>query len=140
MTRSRGRGHCAGALVRARGTALAAAPGTYADLRLDIATWESIMAAETEQGNYQLISGVFTADEANEILMTLIQDKISFHKRNELSRRERFGEPDAAGQKRVTELKQTKTDVAAMIEQARSSGQQLVINCNIEVTLSPTPG
>ncbi len=97
------------------------------------------MAAESEPRNYQLISGVFTADEANEILMTLFQDKISFHKRNELSRRERFGEPDVAGQKRVAELKKTKTDVAAMIEQARSSGQQLVINCTVEVTLSPMP-
>lgn len=91
---------------------------------------------ESEQRNYQLISGVFSPEKANEILMTLIQNKINFHQRNDLSRRERFGEADVAGAKRVIELTQTKNDLAALIGEAGFAGQSLKINCIIEVTMS----
>ena len=98
------------------------------------------MTVETARSDYQLISGVFTADEAKEILMTLIQDKINFHQRNELSRRERFGEPGAAAGKRIMELKKTRTDLAALLEKAGAASQQLVINCTIEVNMPLVPG
>lgn len=91
---------------------------------------------ESETKNYQLISGVFAPEKANEILMTLIQDKINFHQRNDLSQRERFGESDVAGAKRVVELTQTRNDLATLIKEAGSSGQSLEINCIIEVTMS----
>jgi hypothetical protein len=69
--------------------------------------------------------------------MTLIQDKLSFHQRNNWSRRERFGESEEAGTKRMGELRQTKADMAALIEEAKADGMVLTINCNIEITLSP---
>ena len=55
------------------------------------------MTDELDAQRFRLISGVFYPDEANQLLMTLIEDKISFHQRNNWSRRERFGETDAAG-------------------------------------------
>jgi len=93
------------------------------------------MAGETDARNYRLISGVFSPDEANEILMTLIDDKISFHRRNNWSRSERFGESGAAGARRIDELRETKTELATLLQEAGSAGRQLAINCTIEITL-----
>ena len=86
---------------------------------------------------YRLISGVFHPEEANQLLMTLIEDKIRFHQRNDWSRRERFGETDAAGVKRVSELRQTKAELAGVIEEAAAAGMKLTIKGNIEITLTP---
>jgi hypothetical protein len=94
------------------------------------------MANVPETNEYSLISGVFSPDEARELLMTLIADKLSFHQRNNWSRQERFGKTSAAGEKRVAELLQTKADLIELIEEAAGSGKQLAINCNIEATLS----
>lgn len=91
---------------------------------------------ELKKRNYRLISGVFFPEEANEILMTLIQSKINFHHKKDFSQRERFGEADVAGAKRVVELTQAKDDLAELIKEADSSGQPLEINCIIEVTMS----
>ncbi|HBX72404.1 MAG TPA: hypothetical protein DEG86_05405 [Halieaceae bacterium] len=45
------------------------------------------MTDELEARRFRLISGVFYPDEASQLLMTLIEDKISFHQRNNGSRR-----------------------------------------------------
>ena len=49
------------------------------------------MTGESEMSTHQLINGVFGPSEANELLMCLIEDKISFHRGNIWSRKERFG-------------------------------------------------
>jgi hypothetical protein len=98
------------------------------------------MKNEADTRSYRLISGVFYPDEASQLLMTLIEDKISFHQRNNWSRRERFGESDPVSAKRITELRQTKADLAALIEEAAAAGMQLSISGNIEITLTPEQG
>ncbi|MEZ5572745.1 MAG: hypothetical protein R3E64_12050 [Halioglobus sp.] len=95
------------------------------------------MAGDSDKHDYLFISGVFYPDEANQVLMTLIEDKINFHRKNIWSRRERFGETDTVGSRRIVELRQTKADITALIEQAESSEQRLRINCTIEITLTP---
>ncbi|MEZ5555043.1 hypothetical protein [Haliea sp.] len=95
------------------------------------------MTDELDAQRFRLISGVFYPDEANQLLMTLIEDKISFHQRNNWSRRERFGETDAAGVKRINELRQTKADLAALVEAAEAAGMKLSISGNIDITLTP---
>jgi hypothetical protein len=91
------------------------------------------MADEPGKQSYCLIRGVFCPEDARQVLMTLIEDKISFHKLNNWSRRERFGEPDTAGSKRIDELRQTKADLAEMLEELAAAGLKLRINCNIEI-------
>ena len=95
------------------------------------------MKDEVEARRFRLISGVFYPDEASQLLMTLIEDKISFHQRNNWSRRERFGEADAASAGRISELRQTKTDLAALVEEAEAAGMTLSISGNIDITLTP---
>lgn len=95
------------------------------------------MTNATDTRSYRLINGVFSPEEAGQLLTTLIEDKISFHKRNDWSRRERFGEIEGASVKRVGELRQTKADLAAVVEEAAAAGMKLTISGNIEITLTP---
>lgn len=95
------------------------------------------MSDDAGKSSYRLVRGTFSADDANEILMTLIEDKISFHQRNNWSRGERFGESTEAGVTRIAELRQTKADLAALIEEARAGGMKLDIRCDIDITLAP---
>jgi len=95
------------------------------------------MADKSENRSYCLIRGVFDPDDAMQLLMTLIDDKISFHRLSNWSRRERFGEADTAGLKRVDELKQTKAELSALLAEARAAGRDLTIKCNIDITLEP---
>ena len=95
------------------------------------------MAGDSGELSYCLIRGEFFPDEARELLMTLIDDKIRFHQRNDWSRRERFGETDIVGVKRIDELRQTKADLAAVLAELGDVGTKLTINCNIGITLTP---
>ena len=93
------------------------------------------MTKEADTRSYRLINGVFYPEEASQL--PLIEDKISFHKRNDWSRRERFGEVDRSSVQRVKELRQTKADLAALIAEAAAAGMKLTISGNIEITLTP---
>lgn len=95
------------------------------------------MTTKADTRSYSLIDGVFYPDEAGQLLMTLIEDKISFHKRNDWSRRERFGAGDGASGKRIRELAQTKSDLVAIIEEAAAAGMKLSISGTIAITLVP---
>ena len=95
------------------------------------------MKNETDKRSYRLIDGLFSPDEANQLLMTLIEDKINFHQRNNWSSRERFGESDSVSAKRISELRQTKADLAALVAEATAVGMKLTIRGNIEITLTP---
>jgi hypothetical protein len=70
------------------------------------------------------------------MLMSLLEDKINFHKRNTWSHRERFGKGDVSAEKRIGELQQTKADIAKLLESAASAGAPLAIRCNIEISLT----
>ena len=94
------------------------------------------MAKSPDPGNYRLISGEFNPEEAREILMTLIEDKISFHERNNWSRREHRLNTDE-GAKRIDQLRKTKAQIAALLEEAATAGDRLAINCNIEISPAP---
>ena len=94
------------------------------------------MANTTKKDSYRLITGEFTPDEAREVLMTLINDKIKFHQRNNLSRLERLGETGEAGEKRISELLKAKEDLLALIDEAKGAGTELTIDCNIEASLT----
>jgi len=95
------------------------------------------MTVDRENQSYRLIDGVFLPDEARQVLMTLIHDKISFHQRNDWSRRERQGEGDPSGGKRIEELRSTREALDAFLVDAETRGMKLVISCNIDIALSP---
>jgi hypothetical protein len=87
-----------------------------------------------EGGTYRLVDGIFDPNQATEVLMTLITDKIRFHQGKNLTSYERCGEPDPASTRRIEELRQCRAELAQHIADARASGRQVAINCSIEVT------
>jgi hypothetical protein len=93
------------------------------------------MIPKSEKISYPLISGSFQADDARQVLLTLVNDKISFHERNDWSHQERFGEKNPAVLKRIEELHQTREDLVKMLDDVATSGVRLNIQCNIEITL-----
>ncbi len=98
---------------------------------------ERTMTDKSATHSYCLIVGVFLPDEARQVLLTLIHDKISFHHRNDWSRRERLGDTNPPGTRRVDQLIATREELKAMLADAEQRGMQLVINCDIDIRLEP---
>lgn len=108
--------------------------------RADRTLKEGTMTDKPGKQQYCLIDGVFLPEEARQVLMTLIHDKISFHQRNDWSRRERLGDTDPPGTSRVDQLMATREALKALLVDAEALGMKLVINCNIDITLEPETG
>ncbi len=94
------------------------------------------MTDESNKQDHRLVSGVFSPDEANTMLMSLLEDKINFHKRNIWSHRERFGKGDVSSENRIRELRQTKADISKLLDSAALEGAPLAIRCNIEIAVA----
>lgn len=77
--------------------------------------------------NVTLIDGVFTPEEAKEVLLTLLNHKINFHRMRNFSSEERFGKPDTASLKRLTELHKSRDQVISILDDATASGHTLEI-------------
>lgn len=92
------------------------------------------MSENPEYSSHQLIDGEFSAEEANTILMALIDNKIRFHHREKFQQQERHGHPGNDSHHRIEQLLQTKEDLSAVIDSARGEGERLSINCVIEIT------
>ncbi|MCB1847788.1 MAG: hypothetical protein KDI04_10515 [Halieaceae bacterium] len=98
------------------------------------------MTDKTGKQQYCLIDGVFLPEEARQVLMTLIHDKISFHQRNDWSRRERLGDTDPPGTSRIDQLMATREVLKALLVDAEGLGMNLLINCEIDISLVPRQG
>lgn len=92
-----------------------------------------------EVGSYSLVRGTFSAEEAREVLLSLIEDKITFHRRHLWSRRERFGEvADPSRCERIEQLLSTKRLVTEAVNQAAAAGYCLEIHCDIQLRMRDT--
>lgn len=80
-----------------------------------------------------LIKGTFTPDEAREIILQLLIDKINFHNLKNWSSHERFGKPDAASEQRLKYLDESRKSVEMFISQAISERKNIAINSSIEM-------
>lgn len=96
-----------------------------------------MMTDEVSEQTFCLINGSFFPEDAKQVLMTLVDDKINFHQRSDWGRIERFGEIDPSSARRIEELRQTKVDITALIDNAAALGMKLSIQCNIEILLEP---
>lgn len=83
--------------------------------------------------NITLINGVFTPDEAKEVLLALISNKIHFHEMRNFSSEERFGKPDPLSVKRLSELYESRKQVVGLLEEAASVGYKLEIESFINI-------
>lgn len=74
---------------------------------------------KTEQ--YDLIKGVFEAEEAKEILLYLIDGKIQFHNRRIFSDRIKFGTENTDSVNRVKELEEMRERILKVIGDSKLS-------------------
>lgn len=88
---------------------------------------------------YKLIDGKFTAHEAREILLDMINKKIQFHQLKNFSSEERFGKSLPSSLKRIKELEKDKVDVLNKIEIAMLGQYELRIQASIVVEFCKQP-
>jgi len=89
----------------------------------------------TEKEPYKLIDGVFAASEAREVLSELLNFKINFHHMKNFSSEERFQKPDQHSNERLQDLKNTRAQLMALIEQAEEKNLKVKIDSKIFVEL-----
>lgn len=84
---------------------------------------------------FALVKGTFTVDEAREVLMALIESKVTFHSRKKLRSFEQSGEADPKSEKKIAELENMRKEVLELISHAKKNDQQLQINSELNITL-----
>lgn len=70
-----------------------------------------------EKSQFNLLKGTFNGQDAKEILITLFNDKIQYHRLKNFSHEERFGKPDAHAVERIPELKKSSDDIVAYLKE-----------------------
>jgi hypothetical protein len=85
--------------------------------------------------NFKLVEGDFSAADAKEILLRLIEQKISFHNLKCFSHEVRYGSKDEHSLERIEELNKTKEKLILIINQAQIDGHLLSINSSIDVQI-----
>ncbi|MGB5508033.1 hypothetical protein [Robiginitalea sp.] len=84
----------------------------------------------------QLVKGSFTPMEATDVVLSLLDEKINFHKLQRLRWCEgHFGADTSYADQRIAELEAEKVMARKFIRQAREMGKCLTINGTLEITI-----
>ena len=89
----------------------------------------------TEKKNIKLIDGIFNANDAAEILFSVLDAKIRFHNLQVMSVSERFNGSTKDHESRLLDLENSRKIVAELILKARDSKAVLNISSIIEIEL-----
>lgn len=81
-----------------------------------------------------LITDLYTPDEAKEILLDMVKSKINFHNIKSLSALVRFNQPDPESESRIKELQEAREELLALIQQAENDNLNLRIESTIKVS------
>jgi hypothetical protein len=84
----------------------------------------------------QLVKGDFTASEASDVMMALIDEKINFHQKQRLQQWEQNHQnnPEVI-KERIKQLENEKTVAKAFIEKAKDSNKTIAINGILEISI-----
>jgi len=85
---------------------------------------------------FPLVKGKFTAEEAQEILMALIESKVAFHSIKNLRAFEQSGEADLKSERRIGELEDMRDKILELIKRAKETHRQLEIESNISISFA----
>ncbi len=83
-----------------------------------------------------LIDGVFTPQEAREILLNIFSSKIQFHKTKNFSSKERNGTEDVTTNNRILQLKSSMEKLEFYINKCEQSGESLIVKSDIIIVKS----
>lgn len=90
---------------------------------------------EKQKHTFKLIDGEFSAEEAQKVLMSLLNNKIDFHSLYAFSNQIRFDNNDTVSGKRIEELTKTRTEIAALAQRAKAEGYHFVVKSDISIEL-----
>lgn len=85
---------------------------------------------------FSLVKGEFAAEEAQEVLMALIESKVTFHSIKNLRSFERSGKADTRSEKRIEELEKMREEMLELVKQAKETNRQLKIDSKINITFA----
>lgn len=98
---------------------------------------KSAKASKETVQKIQLVDGEFTVSEATDVVMSLIDEKLNFHKLQRLSLSEGFSGADTDyPDGRIGELEHEKAVAIAFFKEARKSGAKITINGTLEISIS----
>lgn len=80
------------------------------------------------------IDGIFSHEEAKEILINLFKSKINFHQMKNWSSHERFGMDDETSQKRIPVLKVEMEKLNQILLYAENTRQKLKVQSAIHIS------
>ena len=82
----------------------------------------------------KLVDGTFTAAEAGDVISSLIEEKINFHKLHRLSMSEGDMHCDTTfDDSRLSQLLREKKDFKALCREAKMAGKQMRISGTLEI-------
>ena len=87
------------------------------------------------KSEFTLIDGKFTTEQAEQVLIALVNYKIDFHNRQDFSNHIRFNDNLEHSKKRVNQLQETKLEMQDMIKSLKLSNKNLVIKSTITVSV-----
>lgn len=91
-------------------------------------------APVTPLDELKLIDGTFTPDQAQEVLLSLIDSKIQFHQLNNFSSEIKYGKKDQHSIDRVQELKTLKKQIIDIIALAESENKKLNVSSMLNIS------
>lgn len=83
-----------------------------------------------------LIDGLFTPEEANNVLLTLVQNKINFHNLEIFSLEERDGKLTGPSKKRLEALKEMNEKLIQIIQYAEKNQKKLKVFSSIDIEIT----
>ena len=90
---------------------------------------------ENKELNFKLIDGEFSAEEAQKILMSLINNKIDFHSLFAFSNHIRFNGDVNGSKRRIEELTKTREEIIEVTKKANIEGYNFSIKSTISLEL-----
>ncbi|MBK8623167.1 MAG: hypothetical protein IPN79_15765 [Saprospiraceae bacterium] len=85
--------------------------------------------------NFSLIDGIFSAEDGKDILMHLLNHKIQFHQRKNMSAYERTCENDTHSTKRLAELHEVISNLYPLLRTAIEEGKSLRIESRVHISI-----
>lgn len=81
-----------------------------------------------------LIKGIFSPEDAKEILSKIYNFKINYHNLNNWRSLERFGKDDENSQKRIPKLKNDKAKIEELIDAGKAKDKKIRVNAEISIS------
>ena len=105
-------------------------------IKKEIMETNELTKTEKMMQTIQLVKGAFTASEASDVMMALIDEKINFHQKQRLQKWEQNhkNNPDEI-EDRIKQLENEKAVAKAFIEKAKDSNKTIAINGIIEISI-----